>query len=81
MTPKGHAIPSKTQLLSYGTPALSGGHFLLRNFAGFVPEFTDCFLLFFLQKHTIEPAMVYKKGISERFFTFVAPFQHIFPVH
>ena len=23
MTPKGHAIPSKTQLLSYGTPALS----------------------------------------------------------
>ena len=21
MTPKGHAIPSKTQLLSYGTPA------------------------------------------------------------
>ena len=22
MTPKGHAIPSKTQLLSYGTPAL-----------------------------------------------------------
>ncbi len=24
MTPKGHAIPSKTQLLSYGTPALCG---------------------------------------------------------
>lgn len=23
MTPKGHAIPSKTQLLSYGTPAFS----------------------------------------------------------
>lgn len=27
MTPKGHAIPSKTQLLSYGTPAF-GGDFL-----------------------------------------------------
>ena len=27
MTPKGHAIPSKTQLLSYGTPALGGGFF------------------------------------------------------
>lgn len=27
MTPKGHAIPSKTQLLSYGTPALSNGDF------------------------------------------------------
>ena len=25
MTPKGHAIPSKTQLLSYGTPALAEG--------------------------------------------------------
>ena len=25
MTPKGHAIPSKTQLLSYGTPAFAGG--------------------------------------------------------
>lgn len=24
MTPKGHAIPSKTQLLSYGTPAFCG---------------------------------------------------------
>ena len=24
MTPKGHAIPSKTQLLSYGTPAFGG---------------------------------------------------------
>ena len=23
MTPKGHAIPSKTQLLSYGTPAFA----------------------------------------------------------
>ena len=31
MTPKGHAIPSKTQLLSYGTPAL-GGAFLLQGF-------------------------------------------------
>ena len=30
MTPKGHAIPSKTQLLSYGTPAFRGaGLFLL----------------------------------------------------
>ena len=29
MTPKGHAIPSKTQLLSYGTPALAGGSFCL----------------------------------------------------
>ena len=29
MTPKGHAIPSKTQLLSYGTPALDGGVFLV----------------------------------------------------
>ena len=28
MTPKGHAIPSKTQLLSYGTPAFCVGHFL-----------------------------------------------------
>lgn len=27
MTPKGHAIPSKTQLLSYGTPALGEGAF------------------------------------------------------
>lgn len=27
MTPKGHAIPSKTQLLSYGTPAFGGGRF------------------------------------------------------
>ena len=27
MTPKGHAIPSKTQLLSYGTPALMPGLF------------------------------------------------------
>lgn len=27
MTPKGHAIPSKTQLLSYGTPALPGCFF------------------------------------------------------
>lgn len=27
MTPKGHAIPSKTQLLSYGTPAFSAGVF------------------------------------------------------
>lgn len=25
MTHKGHAIPSKTQLLSYGTPAFAGG--------------------------------------------------------
>lgn len=25
MTPKGHAIPSKTQLLSYGTPAFGRG--------------------------------------------------------
>ena len=25
MTPKGHAIPSKTQLLSYGTPAFRCG--------------------------------------------------------
>ena len=25
MTPKGHAIPSKTQLLSYGTPAFGPG--------------------------------------------------------
>lgn len=25
MTPKGHAIPSKTQLLSYGTPAFCRG--------------------------------------------------------
>ena len=25
MTPKGHAIPSKTQLLSYGTPAFARG--------------------------------------------------------
>ena len=25
MTPKGHAIPSKTQLLSYGTPAFRRG--------------------------------------------------------
>ena len=28
MTPKGHAIPSKTQLLSYGTPAFDSGDFL-----------------------------------------------------
>lgn len=28
MTPKGHAIPSKTQLLSYGTPAFARGIFL-----------------------------------------------------
>lgn len=28
MTPKGHAIPSKTQLLSYGTPAFGGGLFI-----------------------------------------------------
>lgn len=27
MTPKGHAIPSKTQLLSYGTPAFDRGLF------------------------------------------------------
>lgn len=27
MTPKGHAIPSKTQLLSYGTPAFDRGVF------------------------------------------------------
>ena len=27
MTPKGHAIPSKTQLLSYGTPAFAGAFF------------------------------------------------------
>lgn len=27
MTPKGHAIPSKTQLLSYGTPAFTRGVF------------------------------------------------------
>lgn len=27
MTPKGHAIPSKTQLLSYGTPAFPNGVF------------------------------------------------------
>lgn len=27
MTPKGHAIPSKTQLLSYGTPAFPPGDF------------------------------------------------------
>lgn len=27
MTPKGHAIPSKTQLLSYGTPAFHEGGF------------------------------------------------------
>lgn len=27
MTPKGHAIPSKTQLLSYGTPAFLRGDF------------------------------------------------------
>ena len=25
MTHKGHAIPSKTQLLSYGTPAFAAG--------------------------------------------------------
>ena len=30
MTPKGHAIPSKTQLLSYGTPAFWGALFVLR---------------------------------------------------
>lgn len=29
MTPKGHAIPSKTQLLSYGTPAFGRGRFFL----------------------------------------------------
>lgn len=29
MTPKGHAIPSKTQLLSYGTPAFAGGVFFI----------------------------------------------------
>lgn len=28
MTPKGHAIPSKTQLLSYGTPAFGAGFFV-----------------------------------------------------
>lgn len=28
MTPKGHAIPSKTQLLSYGTPAFPQGLFV-----------------------------------------------------
>ena len=28
MTPKGHAIPSKTQLLSYGTPALFAVFFI-----------------------------------------------------
>lgn len=27
MTPKGHAIPSKTQLLSYGTPAFRRADF------------------------------------------------------
>ena len=30
MTPKGHAIPSKTQLLSYGTPAFGRGAVFLR---------------------------------------------------
>ena len=29
MTPKGHAIPSKTQLLSYGTPAFGMDAFSL----------------------------------------------------
>ena len=29
MTPKGHAIPSKTQLLSYGTPAFRRGDFVV----------------------------------------------------
>lgn len=29
MTPKGHAIPSKTQLLSYGTPAFAMGCFFI----------------------------------------------------
>ena len=32
MTPKGHAIPSKTQLLSYGTPAFSGVAFMYAAF-------------------------------------------------
>ncbi len=31
MTPKGHAIPSKTQLLSYGTPALQHLFLLFSN--------------------------------------------------
>ena len=30
MTPKGHAIPSKTQLLSYGTPAFGRGGFWIK---------------------------------------------------
>lgn len=33
MTPKGHAIPSKTQLLSYGTPAFPPGDFFVRKTA------------------------------------------------
>lgn len=36
MTPKGHAIPSKTQLLSYGTPAFAGGFLLSKESA---PDF------------------------------------------
>lgn len=31
MTPKGHAIPSKTQLLSYGTPAFQRCFFAARS--------------------------------------------------
>lgn len=42
MTPKGHAIPSKTQLLSYGTPALPG-EFLRQNFgAAFLTKTVVC---------------------------------------
>lgn len=37
MTPKGHAIPSKTQLLSYGTPAFGVGHFFALLRAGGAP--------------------------------------------
>ena len=40
MTPKGHAIPSKTQLLSYGTPAFGGGFLcaalLIYNVSGYI---------------------------------------------
>lgn len=40
MTHKGHAIPSKTQLLSYGTPALGRGIFkgLIMNSFHSIPE-------------------------------------------
>ena len=44
MTPKGHAIPSKTQLLSYGTPAFAGGYLLCSFDAGSTAENKEPFV-------------------------------------